>query len=49
MINQLNKFSPNIAHFSQPLRELLKETTMWLWTKQHEEALKKLKEEIRSH
>ena len=49
MINQLNKFSPNIAHLSQPLRELLKATTMWLWTEQHEEALKKLKEEICSH
>ena len=49
MINQLNKFSPNVAHLSQPLQELLKATIVWLWTEQHEEALKKLKEEICSH
>ena len=30
MINQLNKFSPNIAHLSQPLQELLKGNNMWL-------------------
>ena len=49
MINQLNKFSPHIAHLSQPLRELLKSKTMWLWTAQHDEALNKLKDEICSH
>ena len=49
MINQLNKFSPHIAQLSQPLRELLKSNTMWLWTAQHDEALNKLKEEICSH
>jgi len=48
MINQLNKFSPHIAHLSQPLRELLKANTTWLWTSNHEEAFCKLKEEISS-
>ena len=45
MINQLNKFSPHIAHLSQPLRELLKADTTWLWTP----IMRiKLKEEISS-
>ena len=48
MINQLNKFSPNIAHLSQPLRELLKATSSWMWTQHHDEAFCKLKEEISS-
>ena len=49
MINQLNKFSPHVAQLSQPLRELLKLNTAWLWTTKHDEALSKLKEEICSH
>ena len=49
MINQLNKFSPHVAQLSQPLRELLKLNTAWLWTTEHDEALSKLKEEICSH
>ena len=49
MINQLNKFSPHVAQLSQPLRQLLKSNTVWLWTAQHDEALNKLKEEICSH
>ena len=49
MINQLNKFSPSIAHLSQPLRELLKAKAAWLWTPQHDEAVRKVKDEICSH
>jgi len=49
MVNQLDKFSPHIAEISQPLRELLKPNTTWLWTSHHDEALHKLKEEISSH
>ena len=44
MINQLNKCSPHIAHLSQPLRELLKADTTWLWTTHYEDAFCKLKE-----
>ena len=29
--NQLGKFSPNIAHLSQPLRELLSTKRVWAW------------------
>ena len=49
MINELNKFSPNVAQLSKPLRELLKSSTAWLWTPKHNEALNKLKQEISSH
>jgi len=48
MLNQLSKFSPRIAEISQPLRELLKSKTAWVWTSNHEEAVQKLKEEIAS-
>ena len=33
MINQLNKFSPQIAQLSQPLRELLSLKRVFLWTR----------------
>ena len=48
MINQMNKFSPNIAHISKPLRELLSSKTSWTWTTVQEEAFTKLKREISS-
>ncbi len=31
MVNQLGKFSSNIANLTQPLRELLSTTKAWLW------------------
>ena len=48
MVNQMNKFSPNIANLSQPLRELLSTKRMWVWTPRHKEAFQKLKEEVTS-
>ena len=48
MVNQLNKFSPHIAQLSQPLRELLKSNTTWIWTPNHDEAFLKLKNEVSS-
>ena len=32
MVNQMSKFSPNIAHISKPLRELLSSKTSWTWS-----------------
>ena len=32
MVNQLGKFSPNIAELSKPLQELLSAKKAWLWT-----------------
>ena len=48
MINQMNKFSPNIAHMSKPLRELLSSKNSWMWTTAQEEAFTKLKKEVSS-
>ena len=31
MVNQLGKFTPNIAEMSQPLRELLSTKRAWVW------------------
>ena len=42
MVNQLDKFSPNIAGFSQPLRELLSAKTVWAWGPNQTEAFNKL-------
>ena len=48
MINQMNEFSPNIAHILKPLRELLSSKTSWTWTAAHKEAFTTLKREISS-
>ena len=47
-MNQMTKFSPNIAHLSKPLRELLSTKNVWTWTDTQEEPFNKLKEEISS-
>ena len=31
IVNQLGKFSRNIANLSQPLRQLLSSKSVWLW------------------
>ena len=46
MVNQLGKFTPNIAEISQPLRELLSSKRVWLWGPPQDEALAKLKTEL---
>jgi transposase InsO family protein len=46
MINQLGKFSCNLAELSQPLRELLKKDRTWVWGKAQEEAFLRVKEEF---
>jgi len=48
MVNNLNKFSPNITELSQPLRELLSPQKTWMWTDTHKDAFEKVKEEISS-
>ena len=48
MVNQMSKFSPNIAHISKPLRELLSTKRVWTWSSAQEESFKKLKEELSS-
>ena len=46
MVNQLGKFTPNIAEISQPLRELLSSKKSWLWGPSQDTAFDKLKREL---
>ena len=46
MVNQLGKFTPNIAEMSQPLRELLSTKKAWLWVPQQDRAFQQIKEEL---
>ena len=48
MVNQMSKFSPNIAHLSKPLRDLLSSKTVWTWSVVQNDTFLKLKEEISS-
>ena len=48
MVNQMSKFSPNIAQISKPLRDLLSTKNSWAWTGSQEESFRKLKEELSS-
>ena len=48
MVNQMSKFSPNIAQISKPLRDLLSTKNSWAWTDSQEESFRKLKEESSS-
>ena len=48
MANQMSKFSPNIAHISKPLRELLSSKVAWTWNTVHTDAFKALQDEISS-
>ena len=43
MLNQLAKFTPNLASVTEPLRALLKKNTQWTWGHQQEEAFKQIK------
>ena len=46
MVNQLGKFSPRIAHLSQPLRELLSNKRSWAWMSAQERAFIDIKTEL---
>ena len=46
MVNQLGKFSPNLAQLTQPLRELLSKSRSWQWGPAQEEALSLVKAEL---
>ena len=47
-VNQLNKFIPDLASICAPFRSILKKEAEWKWTKEHEEALLKINQEIKS-
>jgi len=46
MVNQLGKFTPNLAQLTQPLRELLGKNTTWVWGPSQSEAFSLVKEEL---
>ena len=46
MVNQLGKFSPNIAELSKPLQELLSAKKAWLWTPTQDKAFTNLKKDL---
>ena len=46
MINQLGKFSSNLAELTQPLRELISKKNEWMWGEAQDEAFAKVKSEL---
>ena len=46
MVNQLGKFSQNLADLTQPLRQLLSKKSAWLWGPDQDRAFKNVKEEL---
>ena len=46
MINQLGKFTPNLAELTQPLRELLSKTSQWLWGPAQSSSFERIKKEL---
>jgi len=48
MVNQLGKFSPNIAELSKPLREVLSKQNAWTWGNSQTDSFNKIKAELAS-
>ena len=46
-VNQLNKFVPDLANLCAPIRSILKKEAEWNWTKELEEALLKINQDIK--
>ena len=46
MINQLGKFTPNLAELTQPLRELLSKKSQWLWGPAQSSSFERIKKEL---
>ena len=46
MVNQLGKFSPNLAELTQPLHELLSKSSTWTWGPHQSKAFTLVKEEL---
>ena len=48
MVNQLSKFSPQLAEKTNPLRDLLSTKNQWLWGSSQQQAFRTIKEELSS-
>ena len=46
MVNQLEKFSMNLADLTQPLRQLLSKKSTWIWGPMQDQAFAKVREEL---
>lgn len=46
MVNQLGKFTPNLATLTQPLRDLLSKRNAWLWGESQAKAFQQVKDEL---
>lgn len=46
LVNQLGKFSPQIAEIGQPLRELLSSRRAWTWGPSQEQSFANIKKEL---
>ena len=46
IVNQLGKFTNELADLSQPLQKLLSKGTTWQWDKSQEKAYAKIKEKF---
>ena len=46
MVNYLNRFSPIIARTSEPVRQLMKKETPFMWQAEHQKAFENLKQVI---
>ena len=46
MVNQLGKFSSNLAELTQPLRELLSKKNQWTWNSDQDRAFTQVKAEL---
>ncbi|RXN27325.1 Transposon Ty3-G Gag-Pol poly [Labeo rohita] len=48
MVNYVGKFSPHLPTLTKPLRDLLRNDSIWVWDAQQKEAFAKVKEELSS-
>ena len=48
MVNQLAKFVPNLAQINEPLRQLLRKESQWVWDQPQETAFKEIKKLLTS-
>ena len=46
MVNQMGKFSPNLAYLTHPLRQLLSTKSMWMWGPDQDQAFTEIKTEM---
>lgn len=48
LVNHLMKFCPNVAEKAQPLRDLLKKDSAWVWGSAQQEVFQQLKADMAS-